>query len=243
MLNRAKKQSITSEIEIFGKADESYGDWDEDFYYGRVEHFVSLLPKDRKLKGLDIGCGNGIYTCHFAKFDSIEIVGMDLSEHMLEIAREKHPQIRFDQGNAQELKYEDAAFDFCTSFNVVHHFPDKYELFKNISRVLKPGGLFYCEEPNGLHVVPFIVWSSKGIRRLALTKNEFPINPYKVAKAASKAGLKWVDSFPIHPHWNEPMNFVEKISLVTRKILDKASLMMPYRFENSYDIGLLFEKS
>ncbi len=243
MLNQAKKQSVVSEIEVFEKADESYGNRDENFYYSRVEHFVSLLPKSRKLKGLDIGCGTGIYTNHFLKFEDIEVEGMDISENMIKIAKTKYPQIHFEQGNAEELKHEDEQFDFCTSFHVVHHFPGKNELFKNISRVLKPGGLFYCEEPNGLHPVPFIVWGSKGIRRLALTQNEFPINPYKVAKAASKAGLKWVDSFPIHPHWNEPANFVEKMSLVIRNVLDKTALMMPYRFENSYDIGLLFEKS
>ena len=242
MLIRSKKQSVASEIEVFDNIDASYGNWDEDFYYERVRHFVSLLPKGKKLLGLEIGCGIGAYTCNFTKFDDIEIVGMDLSENMLQIAKGKYPQIHFEQGNAEHLRYEDEKFDFCVSFHVVHHFPYKNDLFKNISRILKPGGFFYCEEPNRLHPVPFIMWSMKEIRGLNLTKNEFPINPYQVSKVAAKYGLKWLDSFPIHPQWNEPKNLTEKTSLVIRKFLNMVSLMMPYSLVNSYNIGLFYKK-
>lgn len=242
MFKRPRKQSIKSELLVFENVDASYGSKDERYYYNRVLKFVSLLPKGGRKTGLEIGCGTGVYTHHFAKFDNINIIGVDLSKNVLDIARTRYPRIRVEQGNIENLKYESATFDFCVGFNIVHHLPDKNRLFRNISRILKPGGIFYCEEPNSLHLIPFIVWNFSSLLGMNYTANEFPVNPYRTGKVAAKHGLKWISSFPIHPHWNEPKNLTEKTSLVVRKFLNTISLMMPYSFVNSFDIGLLFQK-
>lgn len=243
MLRRARKQDIYSELSIFENVDVSYGSKDERYYRDKVLHFVSQLPKEGRLLGLEIGCGTGVYTHHFAEFNKIEIVGMDLSENMLKIAKAKYPHIRFEQDNIEDLKYEDSMFDFCVGFNIVHHFPYKTKLFRNIARVLKAGGIFYCEEPNSLHLIPLILWSFKDLLGLNYTINEFPINPYQVSKVAAKFGLEWVDTFPINAVWNVPNNIKERISLLIRRTLNSISLMLPVSFVNSYNIGLLYKNS
>jgi ubiquinone/menaquinone biosynthesis C-methylase UbiE len=69
-----------------------------------LEQAVGSLPPARTL---DVACGTGFLTRHLAG----EVTGLDQSERMLEIARERVPAARFVQGDAGRLPFEDASFD------------------------------------------------------------------------------------------------------------------------------------
>jgi len=91
----------------------------------------------------DIGCGPG-QTTKFLKSLGIEISGMDLSEKMLEQARTLHPEIPFRKGNILELEFENDSIAGIVAFYTIVHFMEEQvgTAFREVFRVLKPGGIF-----------------------------------------------------------------------------------------------------
>jgi demethylmenaquinone methyltransferase/2-methoxy-6-polyprenyl-1,4-benzoquinol methylase len=77
-------------------------DWDEE--RERLQDAVAALPPARTL---DVACGTGWLTQHLPG----EIVGVDASESMLEIARERVPNGKFVVGDALSLPFADDSFD------------------------------------------------------------------------------------------------------------------------------------
>jgi ubiquinone/menaquinone biosynthesis C-methylase UbiE len=112
---------------------------------GRLVELAGLADGQRVL---DVGCGTGTLALMAkAVAPGAELVGIDADEEMLARARTKPGAgaIRFDQGMADELPYEDASFDRVLSSLVFHHLrrPVKERAAREIARVLKPGGRFH----------------------------------------------------------------------------------------------------
>lgn len=105
-----------------------------------IECFLQGVTLDESSMVLDIGCGTGNYTHALQQATRAHIHGLDQSEGMLAKARRKNAAIDFRQGDAQQLPYADAGFDFVYMTDVIHHVPDIHKLFAEIRRVLKPSG-------------------------------------------------------------------------------------------------------
>ncbi len=71
-------------------------------------------------------------------------LGLDLSEAMLEQARTLHPDIHFRKGNILGLDFEDGTIAGVIAFYAIIHFTKEQvaAAFREVFRVLKPGGLF-----------------------------------------------------------------------------------------------------
>ncbi len=83
---------------------------------------------------LDVGTGTGEGALAVAeRFPEAQLVGVDLSESMLERARAKLPTARFQQADASALPFADASFDLVTHANMI-------PFFDEVARVLRPGG-------------------------------------------------------------------------------------------------------
>jgi demethylmenaquinone methyltransferase/2-methoxy-6-polyprenyl-1,4-benzoquinol methylase len=91
---------------------------------------------------LDVACGTGDLAVELQRRvgDSGRVVGLDFSERMLELAREKAPGIRFDAGNALELPYADGEFDAVTVGFGARNFSDLARGLREMARVTRPGG-------------------------------------------------------------------------------------------------------
>ena len=99
------------------------------------------IPGERVL---DLGCGNGRLLQIF-KNVAVDYFGIDSSEKLIEIAREKYPEDRFRVADAFNLSFPDNYFDKVYSIAVFHHIPSKelrLQFLKETKRVLKPRGLF-----------------------------------------------------------------------------------------------------
>ena len=75
------------------------------------------------------------------------ITCLDYSPDMMRQAREKANRLHlknvtFRQGDVSALPYEDDVFDIVLSLNGFHAFPDKEAAYREVLRVLKPGGIF-----------------------------------------------------------------------------------------------------
>ncbi len=91
---------------------------------------------------LELACGSGIYTDILFK-NSKSYLATDLSKEMLEHTKNKFSSsenIRFEQADAMNLKYEEESFDTVFMANLLHIVPDYNEVIKEALKVLKPNG-------------------------------------------------------------------------------------------------------
>jgi demethylmenaquinone methyltransferase / 2-methoxy-6-polyprenyl-1,4-benzoquinol methylase len=91
---------------------------------------------------LDVACGTGDLAVELQRRvgQGGRVVGLDFSERMLELAREKAPGIRFEPGNALELPYGDSEFDAVTVGFGARNFSDLGRGLSEMARVTRPGG-------------------------------------------------------------------------------------------------------
>jgi demethylmenaquinone methyltransferase/2-methoxy-6-polyprenyl-1,4-benzoquinol methylase len=90
-------------------------------------------------RALDVASGTGDLALEL-RSRGAEVVGMDFSERMLELARQKAPDVRFEQGNALELSYADGEFDAATVGFGARNFSDLRRGLAEMARVVRPGG-------------------------------------------------------------------------------------------------------
>ncbi|HLB17855.1 MAG TPA: class I SAM-dependent methyltransferase [Gaiellaceae bacterium] len=85
----------------------------------------------RPARTLDVACGTGFLTRHLRG----DVVGLDASERMLELARAQAPAARFEQGDALSLPFEEGEFDrVFTSYFYCHLDAEDRERFLAESR-------------------------------------------------------------------------------------------------------------
>jgi len=122
--------------------------------------FATLTAGDRIL---DLCCGIGELTTVIAGKELVEdLVGVDISESAIEIARAKTPNtpITFMTASADDLPFNSSQFDNCfISFGLHHMFRrERQKTLAEIHRILSPQGILYIIDYN----LP-----EKGLRRLA----------------------------------------------------------------------------
>lgn len=104
---------------------------------------------------LDIGSGGGIDCFEASRLvgSSGQVIGIDMTETMLEIARRNAPivasnlgfassNVDFRKGMADALPVDDSTIDLIISNCVINLAPDKRKVFREMFRVTKPGGRF-----------------------------------------------------------------------------------------------------
>lgn len=118
------------------------------------EPYLDQLPPEKTLfpkyiqsgdAVLDLGCGAGWTTAHIHKVTD-RVIGTDLSEVMIEVARQKHAGIEFRVMDASRFDLPDGSFDVVVfSYNgLCYLYPEEKRTasIREIHRVLKPGGKF-----------------------------------------------------------------------------------------------------
>ncbi len=91
---------------------------------------------------LDIGCGNGRFYPLF-KNKRVEYIGIDNSEKLVRLAREKYLEADFRMASGLELPFNEGYFDKVYSIAVLHHIPSRdfrLRFLEEARRALRPGG-------------------------------------------------------------------------------------------------------
>lgn len=125
---------------------------DESFFEAQknlTDYCMSLLPPVEGKNILEIGCGNGIQAHYILEnYSPSLITAIDLNLSNLEIARRETQKkgiknIEFHKDDAQKLStIESNSMDFIINIESACHYPDKPSFFREIARVLKPGGTY-----------------------------------------------------------------------------------------------------
>ncbi|MGO4595226.1 methyltransferase domain-containing protein [Leifsonia sp. 2TAF2] len=89
----------------------------------------------------DLGCGPGRIAGHLAGL-GMDVVGVDLSPRMVDVARRDHPGVRFEVGSMADLPFRDAELAGALAWYAVIHTPEERqgELYAEFARVVRPGG-------------------------------------------------------------------------------------------------------
>jgi len=137
-------------------------------------------------RGLDLCCGTGAGVRWFRPLCTEKIVGIDRSQGMLDVAREKledapgDAPIELLQGDALEAPFEDRSFGLITCFGAFGHIlqEDEPRFCREVARLLEPGGRFVFITSERPPIWAPELWVARGFNaamrvRNALIKPEF----------------------------------------------------------------------
>src|SRR5262245_38784652 len=132
---------------------------------------VDLSPRDRVL---DIGCGSGAFL-RLAADRGARVSGLDASEALLAIARERVPVADLRLGDMQFLPFDDDSFDLVTGFNSFFFAADMAAALGEAARVARPGAQVVIQvwgapercslEAMKVAVTPFLPGAPPGARK------------------------------------------------------------------------------
>ena len=111
----------------------------------------AMLPDLKAARVLDLGCGFGWF-CRFAREQgAAQILGIDISEKMLGVARQMttDPAINYRRADLDDLQLDHSAFDLVYASLVFHYLEHLDGVIAAIHRALRPGGhlVFSVEHP------------------------------------------------------------------------------------------------
>ena len=107
----------------------------------------------------DLGCGPGHVTRYLHE-RGVQVIGVDLSPVMVELARRLNPGVEFRQGNMLSLDIDEGAWGGIAAFYSIIHIPrtDVFAALAEMNRVLRPGGLLLLSFHVGDETVHLDEW-------------------------------------------------------------------------------------
>jgi ubiquinone/menaquinone biosynthesis C-methylase UbiE len=148
----SERSHLKREIELHEKIAEDYRlryGYPFSLFYNRYWNhiLIKLLPQKKGLRILDLGCGTGFFLEDISKCHA-NTVGLDLSEAMLAIGKEKPGVGRFVAGDGSNLPFISESFDVIVCRGSLHHMPNLEATLSEIYRVLVPEGRVIITEPS-----------------------------------------------------------------------------------------------
>lgn len=163
---------------------------------------IKFIPVDRLL---DIGCGSGYLLLNLASVGFInKSYGVDISLGMLkeckQYADNLGTKVNLAQSDVDFLPFKDSGFDMVIGHAILHHLPDIKAVFREVHRILKPGGICIFTEPTkkGSRIIASFMWFlwflPLLIRQIVKTQTETMVEidaflPAKLEAEAEAAGF------------------------------------------------------
>lgn len=102
-----------------------------------------------RVRALDVGAGTGNLTRHLLD-EGCGVTALDLSGDMLQVlqrnlAPAEPDRLRTVVGSASRLPFDDGCYDFVGCYSVLHHVLDYIGVVREMTRVLKPGGVLFID--------------------------------------------------------------------------------------------------
>lgn len=118
---------------------------------GEWPELKKLLPDLKDKRVLDIGCGFGWHCIYAAEQGAISVLGTDISEKMLAVAKEKtpFPNVEYKRLAMEDINFAPDTFDVVISSLAFHYTSDFEDICKRVGYCLTTGGdvVFSVEHP------------------------------------------------------------------------------------------------
>jgi SAM-dependent methyltransferase len=170
---------------------------------------------------LDLGCSSGYLLDSFLSQESFTAIGADISGDVLARGRERYgDRIRFVQSTATTIPLESESIDIVYTVDTVEHLSRPREIFLEIHRVLRPGGIALVHfgpfrNPYGSHledIIPFpwphIVFSMKTLLSVAARLYDAPDYRAACYVIDERTGTKKPNPYVDHAHWETFLNHI-----------------------------------
>lgn len=150
-------------------AERDFSYFDIQAYWGVTKHMGGIEATDElaalcrigpETSVLEVGCGTGVTACHLARRYGCRVLGVDLSERMIEWARKRarrkslEQRVQFRAADAQALPFEDRTFDAVICESVTAFPEDKQKAVDEYARVAKAGGCVGMNEGTWVKASP-----------------------------------------------------------------------------------------
>ena len=111
---------------------------------GEWHQLQPLFPNLTGKKVLDLGCGYGWHCKYAVECGASSVIGIDLSEKMIETAKEKnsHQKIDYRVCGLEEYDYPENTYDCVISNLVLHYVENLDEIYTKVYRTLSENGIF-----------------------------------------------------------------------------------------------------
>ncbi|XP_063001910.1 uncharacterized protein LOC134412067 [Elgaria multicarinata webbii] len=159
-----------------------------------TQELMRMLDLKPGQQVLDVGCGIGGSDFYMAKEFGVEVLGMDLSHNMVELAleraqKENTTQVQFEIGDATRRTFPEESFDVIYSRDTILHVVDKRALFERFLSWLKPDGQLlisdYCCGPRP--------WS-KAFAEYVKQRGYRLLTPQEYGQVLQEAGFRQVQA-------------------------------------------------
>ncbi len=175
--------------------------WDDMCHHDdkKIRKILDLADIKKESKILDIGTGTGILISYLLEKLPSKLVGLDISENMIEVAKEKYKGKNVEFVVSDIMEFNDYGYDYIFIYSAYPHFKEKEKLFEHLSKLLNPRGKVIIahsqsrDEINHVHSTSEVV---KDDILLSTDENVKVINRYLVTE-------KTID--------NEEMYYIEAI--------------------------------
>ena len=118
---------------------------------GEWHTLKKVMPDFTDKTVLDLGCGYGWHCNYVVEQGARHVIGIDQSEKMLKVAREKFnsPKITYMKNSIENIQFEKLTFDVVISSLALHYVENYNRLIQELKEVTKPGGqlIFTVEHP------------------------------------------------------------------------------------------------
>ena len=184
-----------------------------------IPALLSLLPDLKGKRVLDLGCGYGEHCKMFIERGADSVLGIDISQKMLEVANRENadPRIEYRRLPMERLDEIDDNFDLVVSSLALHYVKDFAPVAKNVHRLLKSGGVFLFSQEH-----PLVTCHSTGSR---WTKNEkgekLHVNLSNYGISGERTTTWFVDDLKIyHRTFSEILNTLTEEGFTLEKMLE-----------------------
>ena len=177
--------------------------------YFKRKLFAELNIDPQGKAALEVGCGGGILCEEIARM-GFAATGIDPAAHSLRTAadhaRAVELRITYERGSGEAIPYPDGSFDAVFCCDVLEHVRDVAKVIAEISRVLKPGGVFCYDTLNrtflsklvAIHIAQ--VWKRWAMAPPNLHVWEMFIKPEELKSLLGQHGLEWKEHRGLGPN-------------------------------------------
>lgn len=202
------------------------------------EHILRTLTTRDTM--LDLGAGAGILCQMNFKGLAGRVCGIDLDPRILTQNRYLDEALC---GTAEAIPYPRESFDFVVANNVMEHIPNPQAVYREIFRVLKPGGQFVFKTPNKWHYMPLIarltpLWFHQFVNRMRGRKSEdtFPTKYLansleQITALAKDSGLvvETIRSIEGRPEYMRLTPFTYILGFIYERIVNRVDCLAGFR--------------